>query len=122
MGEESNSADIRYTVKEVLSRIEGKLDLLSMQLQQKADISHVAALDNDVQSLKRDMQEGKETVKSMLIPQFNDVVNRLAIVERDAVSQSAVTRYKTWLLVTAAPALLGAGYAILRILDLVKGR
>jgi hypothetical protein len=137
--------EIRYSTKEVLARIEGKLDMLSTQLQQKADVSQVAANSARISTLERDMQEGKETVKSMLIPQFNDLVDRVSTMapvvnnaqqyrdrlaqmeekirdlRQTSVTQEAVDRYKRWLLVVAVPAILGAAWAVFKIIIVLQG-
>ena len=144
MADESDNGRISFTTKELLSRIEGKLDMLANQLQMKADMSSVHAVTSRVETLERDMQEGKETVKSMLIPQFNDVIDRLAKfeslvsasahyraqvdehttrlkeLERTALTDEAISKYRKWLIVTAIPAVVGATWALLRLLDVIK--
>lgn len=122
MADETNgSGDIRYTTKEVLARIEGKIDVMAAQLQQKADVAHVTAATARIEQLEKDMQEGKETVKTMLIPQFHDMVSRVQDLEKDSVSNTAISTYKRWLTVVAIPALLGAIWTVIEVVRVVSG-
>ena len=79
MAEEA--AGVQYTVKELLGRIEGKIDLLTSQLLTKADSGRVAELELRVDDIQRDVEVAK---------------TKLTVAE-------AVQRNTRWLIFTAVP-------------------
>jgi len=109
------NGEIRYSTKEVLTRIEGKLDMLSMQVQNKADTSSVQSLITRVEAMER-VVAGAETYRSLVTIDRD----RLEKLERNFVTSEAINTYKKWLFVIAIPAVLGALWALLRLLEVVK--
>lgn len=64
---ESNGDLVKYTVKELLVEIR----------------EAVANLDKRIDALEKDMQEGKETVKSMLLPDYHGFKTSMGLFERE---------------------------------------
>lgn len=141
---EANGDLVKYTVKELLLEIREQVSILDKRLDQ----------------LEKDMQEGKETVKAMLLPdyhgfkanmtlfeketqvhlakleraievdqKFHDVnvptfkllVDRVSTLERNSVTEEAVSKYRKWLMYTAIPAAAGAGWALFKVILWLSG-
>jgi len=103
---------VSYTVKEVLARIEGKIDGLAISVAAKADATALDKLDGRVTALEFRNETNKELAAPYLAEwtTIKTTVRRLEAAQED---RQAVTRYRRWLLasvvagLTALAALVG---------------
>jgi DNA repair ATPase RecN len=102
----ASDVNIEFTVKELLARIEGKLDTLTALTHEKADKAELLRLETwlhkiEKETIKRpefdnlDKKNEQLEKDAMIKKEAKEILDRLAVVERDMVSSQAVQEVRT---------------------------
>lgn len=120
-GQESEDVQVQFTVKELLARIDGKIDLITGLVHEKADKADLVRLLERITLLERAAAEKLE-LKALEV--------RLGAVEKDTATKEAVAdnkqsmaRYETklrWVIIATVVSMIGVATSILAVFLYVR--
>ena len=105
------NGNITYTTKEVLARIEGKLDMLSLQVQQKADLAAVTSIQGRISAVET--QQRADVAERAAYREYGD----LLIKDFEAAKNDI--RFLKKMVYAATGALTVIGFALGFVADIV---
>lgn len=118
--EENGSPEVPFTTKELLAKIDLKLDKIESKLDSKVDREEFYAM------IKRlgDLEAGMNPLAKVHDVQFQELSKKveeqekkIENLEKDSGQVAAVSVYKKWFLIVAAPAFIGVAYTIIKIYE-----
>ena len=99
MAADTDEQKVTYTVKELLNRIDGKLDTMAFAMAQKAEQSHVDKLEGRIEMLESDKRANAELAK-LYLAELENVKTDVKHLKEVSITQKSVDRYRRWLIVT----------------------
>jgi hypothetical protein len=121
--EQDNDVHVQFTVKELLARIDGKIDMITGLVHEKADKQDLKLLESRVDKMEKVAADKMEVEK---------VETRLLKVEQDTATKDAVDlnsqnleKYSTklrWVIIGIIISMLGTVAAIIEAIAIVKGK
>lgn len=103
MAADTDEQKVTYTVKELLNRIDGKLDNMALAMAQKAEQSHVDKLEQRIEMLESDKRANAELGK-LYLAEWDTVKADVKHLKEGSITQKSVDRYRRWLIVTVLAA------------------
>lgn len=101
---DADEQKVTYSVKELLNRIDGKLDNFALAIAQKAEQSHVDKLEQRIELLESDKRANVELSK-LYLAEWENVKSDVKHLKEGSITQKSVDRYKKWLTVTMLAAI-----------------
>lgn len=104
VSEDGEQQRVTFTVKELLNRIDGKLDTMAIAIQQKADAAEVERLKGQLQSVQGQIESWREQAQTARA-EWQQMKGDIKTLQNSELSENSVQSYRRWLIVTALTAI-----------------
>ena len=106
---------VTFTVKELLNRIDGKLDTMAIAIAAKAETAVVERLIGRVETLEATDKSNRQ-IGELYLAEYNAMKNDVRTLKDGAVTQASLNRYKRWLLATTIAAIgASSGFVVIAL-------
>lgn len=96
---DNDQQKVTYTVKELLNRIDGKLDNMALAMAQKAEAIVVERLTGRVEALEATDRSNKE-VGGLYLKEWEQLKSDVKTLKEHDTGEKQVSKYKRWLIAT----------------------